>query len=166
MRNEVNGPELVYHKILIKSGNKVQSLLALGEGNLFGGHSQVTISRSFFLELVKIILEIVNLDSVLLSPVIQDLKRKERVSFTNSNKIVTGRIQKSQKSPSFFSPLHIKSGQFLNVSQLVTAFGKARRTGVLWEGSRMACPSPLQGYPYLESGAPFIWRKSLHSPRG
>lgn len=48
LRNEVNGPELVYHEILIKSGNKVQSLLPLGEGNLFGGHSQVTISRSFF----------------------------------------------------------------------------------------------------------------------
>jgi len=106
LRNEVNGPELAYHEILIKSGNKVQSLLPLGEGNLFGGHSQVTISRSFFLELVKIILEIVNLDSVLFSLVIQDLKRKDRVSFTNSNKIVnhvklTGRIQKSQKSPSF-----------------------------------------------------------------
>lgn len=30
----------------------------------------------------------------------------------------------------------------------------------------MDCPSLLQGRPYLESGAPFIWKESLHSLKG
>lgn len=48
LRNEVNGPELVYPERLIKSGEEIQTLLPLGEGNPFVGYSRSNYLKVIF----------------------------------------------------------------------------------------------------------------------